>query len=183
MPTPPHCQPLANGEAELHGLPVSVRSLLDNLPGAHRLALINALVDARTPANEGQLPFLRGRIAGLIEAAELRGDLTCDERRELMLFALGHELHIADDAEAAQLRMRGQPRAQEIMVCRAVANARKKIADARDGSDLEHRHAVAVGWLSALRLEGLVDGSTFDALYAELEAAVRTVGDSLPPAD
>lgn len=90
MPTPAHYETLANGEAERHGLPASVRSLLDNLPGAHRLALINALIEARTPgSHDDQLPFLRGRVAGLIEAAELRGDLTSDERRNLMLFAMG----------------------------------------------------------------------------------------------
>lgn len=63
-----------------------------------------------------------------------------------------------------------------------IANARKKIAhlrDATDGADLEYRNAVAVGWLSALRLEGLVDSTVFDALYAELKATVTEVGDSL----
>lgn len=137
------------------------------------------------------------RIVDDAEAAQLRLKLTqAHDQAIKQCLAAGqhidpvdlrrHELHLADDAEAAQLRMRGQPRDQEIRMCLAAANARKKIAqlgDARDGSDLEHRHAVAVGWLSALRLEGLVDGCTFDALYAELEAAVRTVGDSLPPAD
>lgn len=63
-----------------------------------------------------------------------------------------------------------------------IANARKKIAQLRDatnGADLEYRNAVAVGWLSALRLEGLVDSTVFDALYAELKATVTEVGDSL----
>lgn len=90
MPTTTHYETLATGEAAGHGLPAGVLTLLDNLPGAYRLALVNALICARTPDSAAdQLAFLRGRVAGLIEAAELRGDLTCDERRELMLFALG----------------------------------------------------------------------------------------------
>lgn len=90
MPTPAHNEILASTEAARRNLPVSVHALLDNLPGAHRLALVNALIDAISPGStDEQLPFMRGRVAGLIEAAELRGDLTSDERCELMLFALG----------------------------------------------------------------------------------------------
>lgn len=64
-----------------------------------------------------------------------------------------------------------------------IANARKKIAqleDASDRGDLVYRHAVASGWLSALCLEGLVDRAIFSELSAELDAAFRDVGETLP---
>ncbi|WP_223518261.1 hypothetical protein [Pseudomonas sp. BF-R-21] len=63
-----------------------------------------------------------------------------------------------------------------------VANARKKIAqlaDASDRGDLVYRQGVASGWLSALRLEGLVDRTAFDTLFTELNAAYQEVGDTL----
>lgn len=85
MPTPAHYEILASGEAARHGLPVAVRSLLDNLSWSPPAGLGQCPDRHPNP----RLPFLRGRVAGLIEAAELRGDLTSDERRELMLFALG----------------------------------------------------------------------------------------------
>ncbi|BAU77443.1 hypothetical protein ppKF707_4936 [Metapseudomonas furukawaii] len=63
-----------------------------------------------------------------------------------------------------------------------LANARKKIAqlsDARHQGDLTYQYAVASGWLSALRLEGLIDSSTFTELSAELNASHREIGATL----
>jgi hypothetical protein len=60
--------------------------------------------------------------------------------------------------------------------------ARKKIAqlaDATDRADLDLRFSVASGWLSALRLEELVDSTTFHALYAELNETHKAVARDL----
>lgn len=64
----------------------------------------------------------------------------------------------------------------------SLANARKKIAqlhDATDRGDLVRAHAVASGWIAALRMEGLIDMPAFHELSTELGDAFREVGASL----
>lgn len=60
-----------------------------------------------------------------------------------------------------------------------IITARKKIAqlgDANDRGDLIYRFGVASGWVSALRLEGLLDSAAFDTLNGELLDTFSEVG-------
>ncbi|WP_107331924.1 hypothetical protein [Metapseudomonas otitidis] len=71
-------------------LPADVRALLDNLPGVPRDSLAHALQQARAadPLDDAQ-SFHRGLVAGLIIAAEQRGELSSTESGDLMFYALG----------------------------------------------------------------------------------------------
>lgn len=60
-----------------------------------------------------------------------------------------------------------------------ILTARKKIAqlgDASDKGDLIYRFGVASGWISALRLEGLLGVAVFEMLHSELLDAFTEVG-------
>lgn len=68
-------------------LPAAVCDLLNNLPGVPRGSLARLLQE--THGAELHSDFRRGMVAGLILAAEQRGELSSDERTVLMEFAIG----------------------------------------------------------------------------------------------